>query len=72
MSEETLFSDAAGKHFILNFGTYSSFHHDETATFKCVLFYLEIVNKMRQVSNKIYEFNHSIKQPDGRCNNKFI
>ena len=36
------------------------------------LFYLEIVNKMRQVSIKISEFIHSIKQPDRRCNNKFI
>ena len=36
------------------------------------LFYLEIVNKMRQVSITISEFTHSIKQPCGRCNIKFI
>ena len=37
-----------------------------------VLFYLEIVNKMRQVSITISEFTHSIKQPCGRCNIMFI
>ena len=36
------------------------------------LFYLEIVNKMRQVSITISEFTHSIKQPCGRCNIKFM
>ena len=36
------------------------------------LFYLEIVNKMRQVSIKISEFTHSIKQPWGRYKVKFI
>ena len=32
-----------------------------------VFFYLEIVNKMRQVSITISDFTHSIKQPCGRC-----
>ena len=29
MSEVALFSHEAGRHFILNFGIYCSFHHDE-------------------------------------------
>ena len=40
--------------------------------FSNVLFYLEIVNKMRQVSITISEFTHSIKQSCGRCDIKFI
>ena len=36
------------------------------------LFYLEIVNKMRQVSITISEFTHSIERPCGRCHIKFI
>ena len=36
------------------------------------LFYLEIVDKMRQVSITISEFTHSIMQPCGRCNINFI
>ena len=35
-------------------------------------FYLEVVNKMRQVSITISEFTQSIKQPCGRCGIKFI
>ena len=37
-----------------------------------ILFYLEIVNKMRQVSISISEFTHSIEQTCGRCDIKFI
>ena len=36
------------------------------------LFYLETVNKMRQVSITISEFTHSIQQPCGRWEIKFI
>ena len=36
------------------------------------LFYLEIVNKMRQVPITISEFTHSIKQPWRRYKVKFI
>ena len=36
------------------------------------MFYLEIVNKMRQASNTISEVTHSIKKPCGRCDIKFI
>ena len=36
------------------------------------LFYLEIVNKLRQVSIWISQFTHSIKQTCGRCGIKFI
>ena len=36
------------------------------------LFYLEIVNKIRQASNTISEVTHSIKKPCGRCDIKFI
>ena len=35
------------------------------------LFYLEIVNKTKQVSITVSEFTHSIKQPCGRCDIKF-
>ena len=68
MSEEALFSHEAGRHLILNFGIYHSFHHNEKVfsnVFVLFLFYLEIVNKMRQVSITISEFTHSIKQPCG-------
>ena len=36
------------------------------------LFYLEIVNKMRQVSVTIFEITHSVKQLCGRSEIKFI
>ena len=57
MAEVALISHEAGRRFILNFRFYCSFHHDEVGLFKCFLFYLEIVNNMRQVSIKISEFN---------------
>ena len=36
------------------------------------LFYLEIVNKIRQVSISISEFTYNIQQPCGKCHIKFI
>ena len=38
VSEEALFSHEAGRHFILNFGIYCPFHHDEAGIFKCFRF----------------------------------
>ena len=38
MSEETFFSHEAGRHFILNFRIYCSFHHDEAGISKCFCF----------------------------------
>ena len=38
VSEEALFSHEAGRHFILNFGTYCLFQHDEAGIFKCFYF----------------------------------
>ena len=37
-----------------------------------IFFYLEIVNKMRQMSVTISEMTHSIKQPCGKGDIKFI
>ena len=40
--------------------------------FQMFLFYLEIVNRMRQISITISGFTHSIKKPCGRGDIKFI
>ena len=57
VSEKALFSNEAGRHFILNFGFYCSFHHDEAV----FLFYSEIVNGMRQVSITNSEFPGAVQ-----------
>ena len=49
-------------------GFIAHFHHDVLM----FLFYLEIVNKIRQASNTISEITHSIEKPCGRCYIKFI
>ena len=72
VSEVALFSHEAGRYFILNFGIYCSFQSWWGRYFLKFLFYLEIVNKMRQASNTISEVTHSIKKPCGRCDIKFI
>ena len=36
-----MFRHEAGKHFILKFGIYCSFHHDEAGIFKCFFFILK-------------------------------
>ena len=38
VSEVALFSHEAGRHFILIFGIYCSFQHDEAGIFKCFCF----------------------------------
>ena len=73
MSEVALFSHEAGRHFNLNLGNYCSLHDDEAVVFFCFfLFYLDIVNKMRQVWSTISEFTHNIKQPCERRNIMFM